>query len=54
MDEFEKFIEWRKHFSMNDDGIAAYKALQALDEVRFEMATRGDGFLGRIEESIRE
>ena len=54
MDEIAKFQNWAANFRMSDDGVSAYRALQILEQVRFEFALREEGFLERVTELILE
>ena len=49
MDELTEFQQWSESFDMRDDGVAAFKAVKALDAIRFELATRSDGWVERVE-----
>lgn len=46
------FLTWRDGFSLNDDGLAAFQALKAVEEIRFEMTTRMEGYLDRIQAAL--
>lgn len=50
--DLSEFLTWRNGFSLSDDGVAAYKALKALETIRFELATRTEGYLGRIQIAV--
>ena len=52
-DETQEFLAWRNGFSMEDDGLEAFRALKALDTIRFELTTRTEGYLGRIERAAQ-
>lgn len=48
-----EYAIWAKDFSLTDDGVAAFLAIHAIEQVRFEMSTRKEGYLERIEEAIK-
>lgn len=52
MNEAQEYLDWKADFSWQDDGVAAFLALKAVEKVRFELATRGGGYIGRIEEAV--
>ena len=53
-DETHDFLQWRDGFSLADDGLAAYRALRALEKIQFELATKEGGYIGRIESAVQD
>ncbi|QYC54197.1 hypothetical protein SEA_WELCOME_80 [Microbacterium phage Welcome] len=52
MDEAQKYIQWRADFRWEDDGVAAFRALEKLAEIR-EIASRGGkGSLDEIRRAL--
>lgn len=49
-DETQDYLEWKRGFSWGDDGLHAFRAIKALEKIRFEIATREEGYVGRIKE----
>lgn len=47
-DEIEEFLVWQKELT-DVDLIRAFRALKLIDRIRFELATREDGYGERIE-----
>lgn len=50
MSEAEEYLEWKRGFSWEDDGLAAFLALKTLEKVRFELTMRETGYVDRIRE----
>lgn len=46
--ELSEFLTWQEDLG-TDDLIAAFRAIRALDQIRFELALRDEGFLERVE-----
>ena len=47
--DIQKYENWKRDFRLEDDGLAAFTALEKLDAIRFELAVREEGYLDRIE-----
>lgn len=48
-DEIRDFIAWSEGFE-RDDMLHAFRAIKALERIRFELTMREEGFMDRIEE----
>lgn len=44
------FLQWKKDFSWEDDGLHAFLSIRALEKIRFELTMRGEGYVERIRE----
>lgn len=48
-DEIQEYINWAEAFDLADDGLKAFRAINALEAIRFELAVRGEGYIDRIQ-----
>lgn len=53
-DDITKFLDWKSGFSWQDDGPHAFRAIEMIEAIRFEMATRSEGYVGRIQKILDE
>ncbi|AXC36300.1 hypothetical protein SEA_MUSETTA_78 [Microbacterium phage Musetta] len=52
MDEAQRFLEWRRDFRWEDDGVAAFGALEKLAEIREIAGRGGKGSLDEIRRAL--
>lgn len=52
MNEMREYETWKSGFSMADDGVSAFHALKAMEVVKFEFATKTEGWIERVEKAI--
>lgn len=48
--ETQEFLEWKRGFNWEDDGLHAFQAIKKLAAIEFELAVRGEGYVDRIKQ----